>query len=211
MGTVLIPIPDRDFDPVVFATESGAPGVADDIMVTGRGLDFWSALPVLGAVTIVGRMLRANEDARRAYQDVLGSDEYRHPALYPALPIGNNGAEDRHEIDATRLSVIAAGMRYKHQFDLQENGIRGGAAQPSDFGYTQVRNHCGEIVTGLQNSKSATDDPAYQGPLNNALDHVLAAGVDFWEVYVSDIDNPSMTDVLKRASSQLPAHSQCRH
>ena len=56
MGTsVSIPIPDRDFDPtevavswrvltrnghrVVFATESGAPGVADDIMVTGRGLD----------------------------------------------------------------------------------------------------------------------------------------------------------------------------
>jgi len=53
MGTVLIPIPDRDFDPtevavswqvlranghqVVFATESGAPGIADDIMVTGRG------------------------------------------------------------------------------------------------------------------------------------------------------------------------------
>ena len=66
MGTVLIPIPDRDFDPtevavswqvlranghrVVFATESGAPGVADDIMVTGRGLDLWSALPVLGAI-----------------------------------------------------------------------------------------------------------------------------------------------------------------
>jgi Beta-galactosidase len=68
-------------------------------------------------------------------------------ALYPALPIGNNGTEDRHEIDATRLSVIAAGMRYKHQFDLQENGVRGGAAQPSDFAYTQVRNRCGEIVT----------------------------------------------------------------
>ena len=64
-GYCLIPIPDRDFDPtevavswqvlranghrVVFATESGAPGVADDIMVTGRGLDFWSALPVFGA------------------------------------------------------------------------------------------------------------------------------------------------------------------
>ncbi|HEY2448440.1 MAG TPA: type 1 glutamine amidotransferase domain-containing protein, partial [Mycobacterium sp.] len=69
MGIVLIPIPDRDFDPtevavswqvlrsnghqVVFATESGSPGVADDIMVTGRGLDFWSATPVLGAITVV--------------------------------------------------------------------------------------------------------------------------------------------------------------
>jgi putative intracellular protease/amidase len=87
MGTVLIPIPDRDFDPtevavswqvlranghqVVFATESGAPGIADDIMVTGRGLDIWSALPVLGAITVVGRALRANKDARGAYREML--------------------------------------------------------------------------------------------------------------------------------------------
>ncbi|WP_245850450.1 type 1 glutamine amidotransferase domain-containing protein [Mycobacterium angelicum] len=52
MGTVLIPIPDRDFDPtevavnwrvladaghqVILATESGTPGVAGDIMVANR-------------------------------------------------------------------------------------------------------------------------------------------------------------------------------
>jgi putative intracellular protease/amidase len=98
MATVLIPIPDRDFDPtevavswqvlranghrVVFATESGTPGVADDIMVSGRGLDFWSALPALGAITVVGRMLRANKDARRAYQDMLASAEYQHPSCW---------------------------------------------------------------------------------------------------------------------------------
>jgi putative intracellular protease/amidase len=98
MGTVLIPIPDRDFDPtevavswqvlrayghrVAFATESGTPGAADDIMVSGRGLDFWSALPVLGAITLVGRMLRANKDARRAYQDMLESQEYQHPSSW---------------------------------------------------------------------------------------------------------------------------------
>ena len=55
MGTVMIPIPDRDFEPtevavswhvlranghwVVFATESGTPGAAHEIMVSGRGLD----------------------------------------------------------------------------------------------------------------------------------------------------------------------------
>src|SRR6266851_2305739 len=55
MAIVLIPIPDRDFDPteaavswqvltatghrVLFGTETGIPGTADDIMVTGRGLD----------------------------------------------------------------------------------------------------------------------------------------------------------------------------
>src|SRR6201984_1899064 len=98
MGTVLIPIPDRCFDPtevaiswqvlranrhrVVFATESGSPGVADDIMVTGRGLDFWSAIPVFGASPRVGEMLRAKKNARRAYRDMLGSQEYQHPSRW---------------------------------------------------------------------------------------------------------------------------------
>lgn len=98
MGTVLIPIPDRDFDPtevavswrvltrdghrVVFATESGTPGVADDIMVTGRGLDVWSALPVVGAVPLVGLALRANKDGRSAYRDMVASAEYQHPVTW---------------------------------------------------------------------------------------------------------------------------------
>jgi putative intracellular protease/amidase len=129
MGTVLIPIPDRDFDPtevaiswqvlranghrVVFATESGTPGVGDDIMVSGRGLDFWSALPVLGAVTVVGRMLRANKDARRAYQDMLQSQEYRHPSSWTAatldgidgllLPGGHRARGMRSYIDSDTL------------------------------------------------------------------------------------------------------------
>src|ERR1700759_12501 len=129
MGTVLIPIPDRDFDPtevavswqvlranghrIVFATESGSPGVADDIMVTGRGLDFWSALPVLGAITIVGRMLRANKDARRAYQEMLASQEYQHPSSWAEttldgidglmLPGGHRARGMRSYIDSDTL------------------------------------------------------------------------------------------------------------
>src|SRR3954468_22079298 len=98
MGTVLIPIPDRDFDPtevavswqvltarghhVVFATESGKSGSADHIMLTGRGLDIWSAIPVLGQVTIVGRFLRANNDARNAYAQMLQSPEYQGPTSW---------------------------------------------------------------------------------------------------------------------------------
>jgi putative intracellular protease/amidase len=98
VGTVLIPIPDRDFDPtevavswqvladdghrVVFTTESGAPACADDIMVTGRGLDFWSAIPVLGRVSIVGRVLAANADARAAYAQMRQSAEFRRPTAW---------------------------------------------------------------------------------------------------------------------------------
>jgi len=103
MGTVLIPIPDRDFDPtevavswrvlthnghqVIFATESGAAGEADDIMVTGRGLDIWSALPVLGAVPIIGLALRANKDGRRAYQEMLQSNEFSHPVSWAQVTL----------------------------------------------------------------------------------------------------------------------------
>jgi putative intracellular protease/amidase len=98
MGTVLIPIPDRDFDPtevavswrvltdnghgVIFATESGTAGVADDIMVTGRGLDIWSPLPLLGSLPIVGLALRANGNGRDAYAAMVRSQEYRHPVSW---------------------------------------------------------------------------------------------------------------------------------
>ncbi len=129
MGTVLIPIPDRDFDPtevavswqvlradghrVVFATESGTPGQADDIMVTGRGLDFWSAIPGLNAITILGRMLRANKDARRAYRDMLQGAEYQHPSSWTEatldgvdavlLPGGHRARGMRSYIDSETL------------------------------------------------------------------------------------------------------------
>ncbi len=98
MATVLVPIPDRDFDPtevavswrvltrsghrVIFATESGTPGVADEIMVTGRGLDVWSALPLLSAIPLVGLTLRANKDGRNAYRDMVHSNEFQHPVSW---------------------------------------------------------------------------------------------------------------------------------
>jgi putative intracellular protease/amidase len=72
----------RDGHRVVFATESGTPGVADDIMVTGRGLDVWSMAPVLGAIPLLGLMLRANRDGRSAYRDMLRSAEFQHPATW---------------------------------------------------------------------------------------------------------------------------------
>ncbi|OBH07873.1 thiJ/pfpI-family protein [Mycobacterium sp. E2699] len=134
MGTVLIPVPDRDFDPtevavswrvltrdghrVVFATESGAPGAADDIMVTGRGLDVWSALPVLGAVPLIGLVLRANKDGRTAYREMLGSKEFRHPLSWSQagldgidallLPGGHRARGMRSYVDSDILHRLVA-------------------------------------------------------------------------------------------------------
>ncbi|MGD1256425.1 type 1 glutamine amidotransferase domain-containing protein [Mycobacterium seoulense] len=128
MGTVLVPIPDRDFDPtevavswrvltrnghrVVFATQSGAPGVADEIMVSGRGLDVWSALPVLSAIPMIGLMLRANRDGRSAYRDMLASNEFQHPIAWTQAGLGG--------IDALLLpgGHRARGMRSYIDSDL---------------------------------------------------------------------------------------------
>jgi len=108
MSTVLIPIPDRDFDPtevavswrvltrnghrVLFATESGTAAAADDIMVTGRGLDIWSALPILGAIPVIGLMLRANKDGRDAYAAMVGSTEFQHPVSWSQATLDDIGA-----------------------------------------------------------------------------------------------------------------------
>ena len=132
MATVLIPIPDMDFDPtevavswqvltgqghaVVFATESGRPGVADDIMVSGRGLDVWSRVPGLGRVAFVGRFLRANRDARSAYAQMLESAEYQHPISWTdaalddvdalLLPGGHRARGMRGYIDSEVLQAL---------------------------------------------------------------------------------------------------------
>jgi len=101
MARILIPIPDRDFDPtevavtwrvlrerghaITFATESGRPGAGDAIMVTGRGLDPWSAVPLLGRVRVIGRMLGANGAARAAYADMLENGKFRAPKKWVRL------------------------------------------------------------------------------------------------------------------------------
>lgn len=101
---------------VIFATESGAAAEADHIMVTGRGLDFWSAVPVLGRVTVVGRALRANADARRAYAQMVKSAEYQRPLPWAQasldgvdallLPGGHRARGMRSYIDSAILQRL---------------------------------------------------------------------------------------------------------
>jgi len=95
MAKVLIPIPARDFDPtevavswsvlkqlghsVVFATPDGRSGQADDLMLSGEGLDLWGLIPGLKHLTAVGRLMRANADARRNYAAMLQDPAYQTP------------------------------------------------------------------------------------------------------------------------------------
>ncbi len=103
MATVLMPLPDLDFDPtevavswkvlrhlgheVVFATPSGRPGRGDELMLTGRGLDPWGFLPGLSHLVLVGRFLRADGRGRSAYEEMVSSPEFLHPTPWDTIDI----------------------------------------------------------------------------------------------------------------------------
>lgn len=100
MARVLIPLPRRDFDPsevalswqvlrergheVVFATPDGEPAEADPIMISGRGLDAWSPLPLLGHLKLFGLILRARADARHAYRQMQADPAFANPLRWNA-------------------------------------------------------------------------------------------------------------------------------
>lgn len=105
VANVLIPIPNRDFDPtevavswsvlrrlghsVVFATPDGRMGRADDLMLTGQGLDLWGFIPGLRRFTAVGRLMRANAPARAAYAAMEQDAAFKAPLAWRDVRRGN--------------------------------------------------------------------------------------------------------------------------
>jgi putative intracellular protease/amidase len=108
MTEVLMPLPSRDFDPtesagswlmlteaghrVAFATPDGCPAAADDIMLTGCGLDPWGFIPVLRNFTVLGRLLSANREAREAYREMEQSREFQNPKRWSDIDSGEHNA-----------------------------------------------------------------------------------------------------------------------
>ncbi len=134
MATVLMPLPACDFDPsevavswrvltgaghrVVFATPSGQAGVADDLMVTGRGLDPWGFVPGARRVVVVGRFLRADASARQDYAALVTDEGFRSPMHWAAAR--------RSAYDALLLpgGHRARGMRdYLESLEVQQMAI----------------------------------------------------------------------------------------
>jgi putative intracellular protease/amidase len=105
MGLVVIPIPLQDSDPsevavtwkilsdeghkVVFATSDGTPGRSDELMLTGEGLDLWSGVPILNKLIVVGCILRANKDARDAYQALITRPEFITPIKWEDIAVSS--------------------------------------------------------------------------------------------------------------------------
>jgi hypothetical protein len=136
-------------------------------------------------------------------------NQYMALALYPGPPIGNAGGSDPTQGAMTPLDVIAAGLAYKQNLVLQEDGLKDVAAPRPDPEYNSVKARCGDVVTGLQNATSTTTNAAAEGPLGLAIDHAVAAGVDFLEVYEPDLLNPAFTRLLSLATAELPAAKGC--
>jgi putative intracellular protease/amidase len=101
--TVLLALPNRDFDPsevaiswqllraaghrVRFATADGQAAVGDPLMLSGEGLDPWGWLPGLRWLKLLGLLLRARRDAREAYARMLQDEEFRQPLRYDQLQV----------------------------------------------------------------------------------------------------------------------------
>jgi putative intracellular protease/amidase len=134
MAKVLIPLPRRDFDPseaavswnvlkrlghsVAFATPDGRPGEADDIMLSGEGLDVWGFLPGLKHIVAIGRLMRANADARAAYARMQDDPAYRAPLSWSQirredfdgllLPGGHRARGMREYLESETLQRLVA-------------------------------------------------------------------------------------------------------
>ncbi|MGB7193393.1 MAG: type 1 glutamine amidotransferase domain-containing protein [Collimonas pratensis] len=103
--TVLIPIPNLDFDPsevavswriltarghrVLFATPDGRPAAADPLMLSGEGLDLWGCIPLLKKVKLLGLALRANGAARADYAALQSDRAFQAPLSYAELQLAD--------------------------------------------------------------------------------------------------------------------------
>ena len=105
---VLMPLPRCDYDPsevavswqiltaaghrVVFATPDGRRAQADPVMLTGIGLDFWSRMPGLARLRVIGMLLRADRNARCAHAQLEVDAEFLAPQSYARLDAGHCAA-----------------------------------------------------------------------------------------------------------------------
>jgi putative intracellular protease/amidase len=101
VARILIPLPARDFDPseaavswqvlstaghvVTFATSDGQAASADDLMLSGEGLDFWGEIPLLRKLPLAGLLLRANRDARDAHAAMIADPNYASPLRWETI------------------------------------------------------------------------------------------------------------------------------
>ena len=101
---------------VLFATPDGQPGRADELMLSGEGLDPWGFVPGLRRVVVVGRLLRADPSARESYALMERSPEFHCPVRWDEirldrvsgllLPGGHRARGMRQFLESDRLQAV---------------------------------------------------------------------------------------------------------
>jgi protease I len=127
MAKVLIPLPHRDFDPtetavpwgvlrqrghrIVFATPDGGPAQADPRMLTGEGLGIFATF------------MKADRNGRSAYDEMIRSEEFRHPIAYEEIRpeafdamilTGGHASGMRPYLESSRLQAVVADLFERH-------------------------------------------------------------------------------------------------
>lgn len=130
-----MPLPRADFDPseaavswrilsdaghdVVFATPDGRVANADPVMTTGLGLDFWSRVPGVNRLKLVGLPLRANRNARAAYRALVDNAAFRAPLTHAQVRVqdfdalllpGGHAQGMREYLESAALQRVVAGF-----------------------------------------------------------------------------------------------------
>jgi len=98
---VLLPLPRHDYDPtevavswkiladaghlVTFATPDGQIAHADPVMLDGIGLDFWSRVPGLRRMKLIGLALRADHRGHAAHCVLVDNAAFRAPIGYAQI------------------------------------------------------------------------------------------------------------------------------
>jgi putative intracellular protease/amidase len=174
MARVLVPLPARDFDPsevavswrvlgnaghvVSFATPDGQPAAADDMMLTGRGLDPWGAIPLLRNLPLVGLLMRANRDARQAYVAMTADSNYVAPQRWDAI--------DPSAFDAL---LLPGGHRARGMRDYLESEILQGHVAHFFDAEKPVAAICHGVLLAARSISKRTGRPVLRGYQTTAL------------------------------------------
>jgi putative intracellular protease/amidase len=174
MARVLVLLPARDFDPseaavswrvvvnaghvVSFATPDGRPAAADEMMLTGRGLDPWGTIPLLRNFPLVGLLMRANRDARQAYAEMTADPHYAAPQRWDA-------------IDATAFDalLLPGGHRARGMRDFLESEILQGHVAHFFDAEKPVAAICHGVLLAARSISKRTGRPVLWGYQTTAL------------------------------------------
>ncbi|HEY8025481.1 MAG TPA: type 1 glutamine amidotransferase domain-containing protein [Burkholderiaceae bacterium] len=220
--TVLIPIPNHDFDPsevavpwkiiraaghrIEFATPDGLRAYPDPRMISGEGLDPWGWIPGLNKLRLIGLMLRANGAARAAYRELESDENFLHPKAYTQL----------HADDFDAL-LLPGGHAKKVRAYLENSILQGFVADFFESKDTKpVAAVCHGVVLAARSMSKSTGKSVLYGRKTTALTWKLEKSAwdvtrffarfwdpDYYRTYRESKDEPagywSVEQEIKRA------------